>query len=58
MRSDEREPTAGERLRDAFTPEARKERLLRAADRRSRRTSAIERAFGKQNSKKGANDDG
>jgi hypothetical protein len=47
--SNEREPTLEERLRYAFTREAREERLLRGEHERQQLTNAIERAFGKQN---------
>jgi len=38
-------------LRDAFTPEAREERRRQGEDERQRRSTAIERAFGKQNTR-------
>jgi hypothetical protein len=47
--SNKREPIPEERLRYAFTPEAREECLLRSEHERQQLTNAFERAFGKQN---------
>jgi hypothetical protein len=45
-----------ERLRDAFTPEAREERHWCGEYERQQRTAAIERAFRKQSTTEEAND--
>ncbi len=55
--NDEREPTSEERWRDSFTPEARAERRERGEHERQRRTNALERAFGKQNTTEEVNDE-
>lgn len=49
--SNEREPTAGERLRDAFTPEAREERRRQGEEERRRRSAEIERGMSKNHDK-------
>lgn len=45
-----------ERWREMFTPEAREERRLRGEHARQKRSTAVQRAFGKQTSKEEANE--